>query len=508
MTRVLRQTTRDLRRHNRAALLSSLYLRGPVSRLELVAESGLSPATVTNVVAELIGDGVVAEAGSVESDGGRPRTLLRVRPEFGQVVGVDVGETHVRAGLFDWALGTLATVRHPLAGLDPAQVVELARAGVAEVLAAGGDRVLGVGVGVPGAVRDGGIVHAPTLGWAGVPFADLLRASVPLPPDTPLHLDNRARTLGQAEMWRGAGRGAQRAVIALLGVGVGAAFATGRGTFPGITTTEWGHTVVRAAGAPCRCGSHGCLEAYVGTEAVIRRYLETPGAAPLAATDTERRLAEIVALAEAETAAAETAAAGGAGHADPSSRRAAAEAAAEAGTTAGPPGTAAVGAGPRARRATGAAHLGAPPDESDAAAAGGAGAADRRPGCAETASRPAAAGGTPFGTPCDPTPPGPAEWSGPAAATLAVVGEYLGIGIANLVNLLAPDRVVLAGSAGAIMGQAILPHVRDAAARHALGYLAEATEVQLGQLGPEAVALGAATLPVAALLASGGRSAG
>ncbi|MGH9061435.1 MAG: sugar kinase, partial [Acidimicrobiales bacterium] len=87
MTRVLRQTTRDLRRHNRAVLLSSLYLRGPVSRLELVAESGLSPATVTNVVAELIGDGVVAEAGSVESDGGRPRTLLRVRPEYGQVVG-------------------------------------------------------------------------------------------------------------------------------------------------------------------------------------------------------------------------------------------------------------------------------------------------------------------------------------------------------------------------------------------------------------------------------------
>ena len=91
------------------------------------------------MVAELIGDGVVAEAGSVESDGGRPRTLLRVRPEYGQVVGVDVGETHVRAGLFDCALGTLATVQHPLAGSspDPAEVVELARAGVAEVLSAG-----------------------------------------------------------------------------------------------------------------------------------------------------------------------------------------------------------------------------------------------------------------------------------------------------------------------------------------------------------------------------------
>ncbi|MEV0069991.1 ROK family transcriptional regulator [Amycolatopsis sp. NPDC050768] len=398
MTRVLRQTTRDLRRHNRAALLSSLYLRGPVSRLELVAESGLSPATVTNVVAELIGDGVVAEAGSVESDGGRPRTLLRVRPEYGQVVGVDVGETHVRAGLFDCALGTLATVQHPLAGSnpDPAEVVELARAGVAEVLSAGASRVLGVGVGVPGAVRDGGIVHAPTLGWAGVAFADLLRAHAQFA-DAPLHLDNRARTLGQAEMWLGAGRGADRAVIALLGVGVGAAFVTDGGSFPGITTSEWGHTVVQAAGAACRCGSRGCLEAYVGTEAVVRHYAETPGAQPLPGADSESRLARLVAL---------------------------------------------------------------------------------------------------------------AERSGPAAETLAATGEYLGIGIANLINLLAPDRVVLAGSAGAIMGPAILPHVRDAAARHALGYLAEATVVELGELGPEAVALGAATLPIAALLASGGRSAG
>ncbi|QRP46856.1 ROK family protein [Amycolatopsis sp. FDAARGOS 1241] len=457
MTRVLRQTTRDLRRHNRAALLSSLYLRGPVSRLELVAESGLSPATVTNVVAELIGDGVVAEAGSVESDGGRPRTLLRVRPEFGQVVGVDVGETHVRAGLFDWALGTLATVRHPLAGLDPAQVVELARAGVAEVLAAGGDRVLGVGVGVPGAVRDGGTVHAPTLGWAGVPFADLLRARVPLPADTPLHLDNRARTLGQAEMWRGAGRGVQRTVIALLGVGVGAAFAAGRGTFPGITTTEWGHTVVRAAGAPCRCGSHGCLEAYVGTEAVIRRYVETPGAAPLAAIDSESRLAEIVALAGGNE-----------------------------------PLAAAIGDGLGPRVATVAGERDTKVEIADDGSVG----------------RHSPAAGGNGGTLAEPDRTTVAERSGPAAQTLAGVGEYLGIGIANLINLLAPDRVVLAGSAGAIMGEAILSRVRDAAARHALGYLAEATEVHLGQLGPEAVALGAATLPVAALLASGGRSAG
>lgn len=394
VTQVVRQTTRDLRRHNRAALLSTLYLHGPVSRLELVAESGLSAATVTNVVAELIADGVVAEAGSVESDGGRPRTLLAVRPDFGHVVGVDVGETHVEVGLFDCALGTLGTVRHPLVGtrLYPGEVAALVRAGIAEVLE-GGDAaaVFGVGIGVPGAVRDGGIVHAPTLGWRGVAFADLIRPHVV----APLHLDNRARTLGQAESWLGAGRGAGRAIVALLGVGVGAAVATAGPSHPGITTSEWGHTVVKAGGAACRCGSHGCLEAYVGTEAVVRHYADRVGKDPVIGDESDAELAHIVA--EAQVA-------------------------------------------------------------------------------------------------------------GPAAEVLAETGEYLGIGIANLINLLSPDRVVLSGSAGAIMGPAILPAVRDAVGRHALDYLAGRTEVVLGRLGPEAVALGAATLPVAQLLAAGGRT--
>ncbi len=393
MTQVVRQTTRDLRRQNRAALLSSLYLRGPISRLDLVAESGLSAATVTNVVADLINDGVVAEAGSVESDGGRPRTLLAVRPGFGNVIGVDVSETHVEVGLFDLALSTLGTVRHPLVGtrLDPLEVAGLIRTGVDEVLTGTDpDTVFGVGIGVPGAVRNGGTVHAPTLGWQGVEFTDMLHPHIA----QPLHVDNRARTLGQAEMWRGAGRGAERAVVALLGVGVGAAVATAGPSFPGITTSEWGHTVVRAAGAPCRCGSRGCLEAYVGTEAVVRSYAGRAGVEPVIGDESDAELAAIVARASAP---------------------------------------------------------------------------------------------------------------GPAADVLAETGEYLGIGIANLINLLSPDRVVLSGSAGAIMGPEILSVVRDAVGRHALGYLAEQTEVVLGQLGPEAVALGAATLPIAVLLAAGGR---
>ncbi|WP_322974363.1 ROK family transcriptional regulator [Actinacidiphila epipremni] len=403
MTREVGRTTKDLRRINRTSVLTRLYLHGPASRFDLMKATGLSSATVSNVVTDLVADGLVAEAGLLDSDGGRPRTLLEVRPGYAQVAGVDIGETHVQVGLFDWTLDTVATATYPMdeGRPDPAVLAELVRAGLEEVTAKAGvdpATLLGVGVGVPGAVLPDGLVHAPTLGWSDVPFAARLRPHVA----APLHVDNCARTLGQAEMWLGAGRGAERAIVGLLAVGVGAAVATGSPGGVTSTTSEWGHTVVEAGGALCRCGSRGCLEAYVGADAILERYARLAGeprppGAPAGrggGADTEARLAALVAA----------------------------------------------------------------------------------------AARP-----------------------GPAADTVRGTAEYLGIGIANLVNLLGPDRVILAGWVSAAMGPVMLPAVRDAVRRHTLDYLAGRTVLAMGRLGPEQVALGAATLPVHELLMAGGR---
>ncbi|MCW2941712.1 MAG: family transcriptional regulator [Actinomycetia bacterium] len=393
MTYRRRQTVRDLRRGNRSALLRHLYFEGPLSRQELGRDTGLSAGSISNVIGELVADGLVEEAGAVESDGGRPRTLLKIAAGHGYLVGVDVGETRVRVALFDLALTELAATDHPLSdsGHDVGHVVQLILDGLAAVLRDTGadqDRVLGVGVGVPGIVEQGGdlVVHGQTIDWESVPLGRLLRTGTELP----LHIDNGAKTLGQAEMWFGAGRGAKHAVIALIGSGVGACVIADGTPYRGAASSagEWGHTTLQVGGRRCRCGARGCLEAYVGAEAMLERW----DAAPPGLSEQEGLAALL-------------------------------------------------------------------------------GAAERDPA---------------------------------ADALLSETAEYLGAGIADLINLFNPERIIIGGWAGLMIGPRLLPAACEAAAEYALHYPFTQTSIELGMLGPDAVTVGAATLPLARFLDSGG----
>ncbi|MER8016839.1 ROK family transcriptional regulator [Streptomyces griseoluteus] len=402
------RTVRDLRRGNRTAVLHRLYFDGPLSRFELGPATGLSSGSVSNVVADLIADGLVEEAGSVDSDGGRPRTLLRVAPHSGQMIGVDVGETRVRVELFDLALTELARAERPLTrpGYDVEDITGHVRDGVAEVLAAEGarpERLLGVGVGVPGIVEHtadrGAVVHGQTIGWDAVPLERLLRATSGLPESVPYFIDNGAKTLGQAEMWFGAGRGARNALVVLFGSGVGACLVTpevehGR-------AVEWGHLTVRVRGRRCRCGAPGCLEAYAGAESLLARWREEGGRPP-EGTDEETALTAMLAAAY---------------------------------------------------------------------------------------------------------PAGDAEPDPVALAVLEETAEYLGAGLSDLINLFQPERILIGGWAGLQLGTRFLPAVRRHAATYALRHPADRVTIDLGRLGPDAVTVGAAILPLADFFSRGGRRA-
>src|SRR5258708_9132696 len=214
-----RATIRDLRRRNRSTLLRRLFFAGPLGRQELARQTGLSSATVTNVMSALLAEGVVVEAGVEESDGGRPRVLLRVNGSHRLVVGVDVGEARVGVGLFDLGMRKRAGSEiaiHP-AHHEPGVIVEAIAKGLGRAMSdcsADVDSILGIGVGVPGVVESFGeqVVHAPGFGSRHVPLGGMIGSATWLP----VLVDNGAKTMGHAEIWFGARRGVRHAAIVLL----------------------------------------------------------------------------------------------------------------------------------------------------------------------------------------------------------------------------------------------------------------------------------------------------
>jgi predicted NBD/HSP70 family sugar kinase len=302
---MMRATVRDLRRVSRAAILRPLFLDGPQNRIGLARLTGLSTGSVTNVVGELLQEGLVVEVGREDSAGGRPRVQLRLNPDFGLVIGVDVGETGVRVEAFDlWMTEVAVAVVDVHPQEHGAQVVvEQVSAAVNELkarLEGEGRRILGVGIGVPGVVEHGGDqrVNAPSVGWRDVPLGRQFRERIELP----VALENGAKTLGQAEMWLGAGRGFQHTIVTLWATGIGAAIFVDGALYRGSASSagEWGHTNAVVDGVPCRCGARGCLEAYVGAEALLRQWARAdPSVGLPAEPDQPVWLGRLVAAVEA-----------------------------------------------------------------------------------------------------------------------------------------------------------------------------------------------------------------
>jgi predicted NBD/HSP70 family sugar kinase len=275
-------TVRDLRRANRSRALWRAFLGGPLTRQEIAAHAGLSPATVSNLVAGLLAEGVIIEVGVEDSGGGRPRGLLRVNPDYGFVIGVDVGETAFLVELFDLGLTPRGQHRSAtdMAVLDPHDAVRHVARGIESVIVQSGvprRAIIGVGVAAPGLVEisEDAVVHGQSVGWDAVPVGAMLRARTGLP----VLVDNGANTLGQAEHWFGAARGADHAVIVLLGIGAGGCIISDGEVYRGADghAGEWGHTTVAVGGRRCRCEAAGCLEAYVGAAAIAARYAELRG---------------------------------------------------------------------------------------------------------------------------------------------------------------------------------------------------------------------------------------
>ena len=231
------------------------------SRVELAAATGLTPQAISKIVARLLSDGVIEETGRGTSTGGKPRTMLRLRPDAAYAVGlaVDRDETTVVLGDLAGDVRHQATWPVGLASGRAERVVQSLAAEVRQVvdMAPRGARVLGVGVGCRGPLDyASGILHRPAglAAWDRFPFTDALAARLD---GLPVRVDKDTNAAALAL----AGPGA--AAYLHFADGVGAGLLLGGAIYRGVRTNagEFGHQVLQLDGPECPCGQRGCLEA-------------------------------------------------------------------------------------------------------------------------------------------------------------------------------------------------------------------------------------------------------
>jgi predicted NBD/HSP70 family sugar kinase len=256
-----------LRRANQLRVLRAVRTAGALTQAEIARGTGLSAATVSNIVRELREAGTVVV--SPTYSGGRRAQRVELARHAGIAVGVDFGVSHLRVALSD--LGDRIVAEETIAYDVAASAERGMRRAVwlVETLLAQArvDRseVIGVGVGVPGPVDAAtGEIDTATImtGWAGVRPAEELRGRLGIP----VHVDNDANLGALGEMVGGAGRGCGHLVYLKLSNGVGAGIVADGRLYRGAggIAGEIGHITVDAGGPVCRCGNRGCLETLVG----------------------------------------------------------------------------------------------------------------------------------------------------------------------------------------------------------------------------------------------------
>jgi len=265
--RALRPTAKVLpehaRSHNRSLVLQNLYRGGLQSRADLARETGLTRVTISDLVAELMADGLVVETGQREEGRpGKPAILLDINRGGHRIIGVDLSDSGVfRGAVLDIDGGIVTRMEAETDGAAGDDVTAIAVQLVRELVASADAPLLGVGIGSPGIVDLAGtVLSAPNLVWSNVPLQSIVEAATALP----VVVANDANAAALAEHSFGDAIG--DFMLIRVGRGVGAGLILGGAPVYGsrFAAGELGHVVVGTdGGALCVCGKQGCLETWL-----------------------------------------------------------------------------------------------------------------------------------------------------------------------------------------------------------------------------------------------------
>ncbi len=264
--------------HNLRTILLMLLQHEHISRVRLAQLTGLSTTTITNLITELLEQGIVVEEGTKaikqRKGAGRPRMALRLVPEARYAVGIHIGVGSVRAAVTDLRANIVTSLSLTHSLNQSAETVLGETAQLAQQVIAQSKidpkYIIGVGVGASGlVVPDTGVnLIAPNLGWHNVSVRDQLAQHL----DLPVCVDNNVRAMTLGEALFGPAQNVRILAFVYGRIGVGAGFVVDGQLYWGgeAGAGEIGHTTMLPnGGALCRCGNTGCLETLISEPAIM-----------------------------------------------------------------------------------------------------------------------------------------------------------------------------------------------------------------------------------------------
>ena len=268
----VKATHKKTKQHNRDLVLKTIFDHTSISRADIARLTELTRATVSDMVASLLDEGLVEEVGYGESIGGKAPILLSLVADSRYLIGLNLAQDKFIGSVVNLRGEIKETVEFPIDDIDGKQALQLVYQILDQLTQNDWKPLVGIGVGTPGLVNtsEGIVINAVNLDWQDLPLAYLLESRYNLPV-TVLN-DSQATAIGEF-VYGESHSSESNLVVVTVKHGIGAGILIDGRLFQGDGggAGEIGHVVVQEGGALCRCGKYGCLETVSSARAIVQR---------------------------------------------------------------------------------------------------------------------------------------------------------------------------------------------------------------------------------------------
>lgn len=271
-----RNDTSMLKEINRKKVIGCIRDKGPLPRVEICEQTGISKPTVTRIIEQMINEGLLVETGSIESERGRHPINVDLVADAKFFVGLNLSKNTLGAAIVDLKMNIVEKELHNIKDVKTSsELISFINNTINSLLKSSGlntDRILGIGVGVPGLVdRELGIVRNYALAnkLRDIPLVDILEK------EFSLHtvIDNNCNTRMLGEYYYGFAKGYNDSMFVINSEGVGCSIIQDGNLFKKLNSVSsgFGHMVIDPNGIKCNCGGIGCIETYCSIEQIETR---------------------------------------------------------------------------------------------------------------------------------------------------------------------------------------------------------------------------------------------